>query len=80
MVPLDYIKTGSLIQPQRRLGSTKIVQPIDLGLGKELVREHVGGRLAFRVPFWILGRDQRDVGTMKSILERKFGVEVATTL
>ena len=80
MVPWDFMKTGILVQSERRLGCTQIVQSIDLRLGKELVRGHVGGRLAFCVPFGILGRDQRDVGTMKGILERKFGVEVATSL
>ena len=58
VVPWDFMKTGRRIQPQRRLGATNSVQLIDLGLGKELVRGHVGRRLAFRVPFGILGRDQ----------------------
>ena len=75
-MPWDFMKTGRPIQPQRRLGATNSVQPIDLRLSKELVRGHVGRRLAFRVPFGISGRDQRDVGTMKGIRERKFGVEV----
>ena len=53
----DDMKTGILIQSERRLGCTQIIQSIDLSLTKVLIWCRVGRRLALYVPLRIFGRD-----------------------
>merc|ERR1711865_134122 len=53
----DDMNTGILIQSERRLGCTQIVQSIDLSLTKVLIGCRVGRRLAFYVPLRIFSRD-----------------------
>merc|ERR1711966_70484 len=53
----DNMKTGILIQSERRLGCTQIIQSIDLSLTKVLIGCRVGRRLAFYVPLRIFGRE-----------------------